>query len=190
MYPHSRERSGTSCRLPHRDGDGDPSAVRLIRRRRADKASSWSVKLSDVDDVASISSSAKRRGVIALRRRLLFVPPARPTSASTSGPSRLWMRHLTCVLYVSMELVAERTARATHGYHMNSIRWGSQRRCRECASAGEVWRRRPHFFTVNTPATTPHTLMTNGTDRRAHPGPCGLDGRFRHFPNLRRPGRG
>ena len=156
--------------------------MRLIRRRRADKASSWSVILSDVDDVASISSSSKRRGVIALRRRLLFVPPARPTSASTSGPSRLWMRHLTCVLYVSMELVAERTARAAHGYHMNSIRWGYQRRCRECASAGEVWRRRPHFFTGNTPATTPHTLMSNGADRRAHPGACGLDGRFRYFP--------
>ena len=96
-------------------------------------------------------------------------------------PSRLCLSDPRAILYVYTEPGSERTARAAHGYHMNSIRWGSQRRCRECASAGEVWRRRPHFVTGNTTATTAHTLMTNGTDRRAHPGPCGLDGRFRHF---------
>ena len=164
--------------------------MRLVRRRRVDVASSWSVELTDVDDVASISSSAQRRGVIALRHREVFAPPARPRSAKPPRPWRLWMRHPTSVLYVSMELTAERAARAAHGFHMNVVRWGFCRLCTECGSAGKARRRATHFWTVNTPAITPHTLVRNGADRRSHPGPCGLDGCLRHFRNLRRHGRG
>ena len=84
-----------------------------------------------------------------------------------------------------MELAAERAARAAHGFHMNVVRWGFCRLCTECGSAGKARRRATHFWTVNTPAITPHTLVRNGADSRAHPGRAGWTGVRVMLRNLR-----